>query len=160
MQTYFIICKNICPQKCEEFKNNKSSSLSSKNNKLTKSDSLPKINYNKCIDLSEELNKLNKKCSKKNDSSDEKSIFFNKKDYEKWVNKNNNGMIKREEYKKIDIADNFNGKKNSKKYSNRNSRKKSIKDNSRKKSIKDNSTNFDNNIQILNEIFNTMNYRI
>ena len=84
------MCKNICAPKCKEQTNDKCSSLSPKKHKhrITRTNSLPKINYNNRIDLSEELDKLNKKSLVNEDVllSDEKSIFFNKKDCMAFIN--------------------------------------------------------------------------
>jgi hypothetical protein len=132
--------------------------------KIKKTNLLPKINYNRNFDLSEELEKIksSKIKSSKNKcetESDEQSIFFNKKDYEKWVkNKSSistrsNGMIKEENYNNKSKNEDLN-KKYSKKQSNKYSKKNS------KKQIQNTTTNTESNGPVLNEIFNTMNYRI
>ena len=140
-----IICTTALCKK--PFDNDKSNKKSKK--------SCSKINYNKCIDLSEEL----KTIKKNDDTESDRSIFLNKKDYEKWVNNNkkiNNDLIKQEKYVN-----------NKKKFSKNNSKQKS-KINSRsisKKFVHESSNDLNNsniecNTTILNEIFNTMNYKI
>lgn len=154
-----IICTTVlCKKPFDNNKDNKNKSV----NKF-RSKSCSKINYNKCIDLSEEL----KTIKKNNDTDSDVSIFLNKKDYEKWVNNNkkqNKGLIKQEIY--VNNEKKF-SKNNSKQKSKNHSRpisKKRSKHSSKKfvyESSNDlNNSNVECNTPILNEIFNTMNYKI